>query len=280
MKILNECLDSHILSKIPGLICKLDIEKAYDHVNWEALLYMLERMGFGVRWRQCIHACISTVQFSVLVSGSPTDFFPNLRGLRQGDLLSTMLFLLMMEVFSRVLRCMDEVGIIRGFKVCGVGGDELCISHLLFADDTILFCDTSIEQFLHIRMLLTCFTAVIGLKINVSKSEMVPVGEVNNLDELANVLGYKIGVLPLTYLDMPLGASYKLSSIWNLVLEKLEKHLAMWKKMYLYMGDRLTLLKSMLLSIPTYFLSLITIPTRVASRIEKLLGFSLWWFGR
>ena len=185
-----------------------------------------------------------------------------------------------MEVFSRVLRRMDEVGIIRGFKVRGVGGDELCISHLLFADDTILFCDTSIEQFLHIRMLLTCFTAVIGLKINVSKSEMVPVGEVNNLDELANVLGCKIGVLPLTYLDMPLGASYKLSSIWNLVLEKLEKHLAMWKKMYLYMGDRLTLLKSMLLSIPTYFLSLITIPTRVASRIEKLLGFSLWWFGR
>ena len=108
-----------------------------------------------------------------------------------------MLFLLMMIVFSRVLRCMDEVGIIRDFKVRSVGGDEICASHLLFANDTILFCDTSIEQFLHIRMLLTCFTVVIGLKINVSKSEMVPVGEVNNLDELANVLGCKVGVLPL-----------------------------------------------------------------------------------
>ena len=176
-----------------------------------------------------------------------------------------------MVVFSRVLRCMDEAGIIRDFKVRSVGGDEICVYHLLFANDTILFCDTSIEQFLHIRMLLTCFTAVIGLKINVSKSEMVPVGEVNNLDELANVLGCKIGVLPLTYLDMPLGASYKLSSIWNLVLEKLEKHLAVWKKMYLSMGDHLTLLKSMLSSIPTYFLSLITIPT------GWLIGLRSYW---
>ena len=64
---------------------------------------------------------------------------------------------------------MEEAGIIRGFKAHGVGGDELCVSHLLSADDTILFCDTTIEQFLHIRMLLTCFTMVTGLKINVNK---------------------------------------------------------------------------------------------------------------
>ena len=79
-------------------------------------------------------------------------------------------------------------------------------------------------------MLLTCFTAVIGLKIKVSKSEMVSVDEVNNLDELVKVLGYKIGVLPMTYLGMPFGVSNKSSFIWNLILEKLEKHLARWKK--------------------------------------------------
>ena len=124
-----------------------------------------------------------------------------------------MLFLLMMEVFSKMLRCMEEAGIIRDFKVCGVGGDELCISYLLFADNAILLGDTSVEQFLRIRMLLTCFTAFTGLKINISKIEMVPVGEVNNLDELADILGCKIRVLPMTCLDMPLGASYKASSM-------------------------------------------------------------------
>ena len=91
-------------SKIPGVICKLDIEKAYDHMNWEALLALLKRMGFGMRWCRWICTCISTVQFSVLFNGSSADFFRSLRGLRQGDPLSPMLFLVMMEVFRKMMK--------------------------------------------------------------------------------------------------------------------------------------------------------------------------------
>ena len=115
-----------------------------------------------------------------------------------------------------------------------------------------------------------------GLKVNILKSEMVPIGEVNNVHALAKILGCRIGTLPMTYLGMPLGASYKSPTIWNPILEKIERKLAGWKKLYLSKGERLTLLKSTLSSLPTYYLSLFTIPSHVANKIEKLQRDFLW----
>ena len=155
--IANECLDSRLKSKISGVVCKLDIEKAYDHVNWEALFYLLGRMGLRLKWRRWIKACISFVCFSILVNGSPEGFFGNSRGLKQGHPLSPLLFLLVMEVLSRLLKKTEECNLIQGFHVGAVNSVEVSISHLLFANDTILFCDASREQLLSIRLVLSCF---------------------------------------------------------------------------------------------------------------------------
>ena len=215
-------MDSRGKSKVLGVICKLDIEKAYDHVNWEALL---NRMGFGVKRCKWIRTCISTIQFSVLINGSLADFFGSSRGLRQGDPLSPMLFLIMMEAFSRMLRRVEGVDLICGFKVEGRRGGEECVTHLLFANDTILFCDADVEKILHIRLLLLCFQVVTGLKVNVHKSEMVPLGEVDDVHALAEILGCRVGELPMSYLGMPLGASHNSPSIWNPILEKFKRKL-------------------------------------------------------
>ena len=77
--IANEAVDSILRKKESGLLCKLDIEKAYDHISWDFLFQIMEKMGFG---RKCswIKWCISTATFSALFNGSPTGFFQSSRG--------------------------------------------------------------------------------------------------------------------------------------------------------------------------------------------------------
>ena len=274
--IANECLDSRLKSGMPGLICKLDVEKAFDHVNWNFLMQMLERSGFSTKWRQWILFCISTVRFSILINGSPCGFFGSSRGLRQGDPLSPLLFVLVMETLGRMLDKAVLEGRMSGFGVGNLEGRSMAVSHLLFADDTLIFCKAYLDQILILRMILIWFKAVSGLKINLGKSELVPVGVVINFDLFLAVLGCKQGSLPMKYLGLPLGAKFKNKTIWNPILEKMERRLAGWKRLYLSKGGRVTLIKSTLSNLPTYFLSLFPIPASVAKRIEKLQWNFIW----
>ena len=146
MLIANESLDSRVNSGIPGLICKLDLEKAYDHVNWKFLLYLLEMCGFGVKWRNWIHFCISSVRFSVLINGTPCGFFPSSRGLRQGDSFSPLLFVLVMEALSRLMDRAVARGYLEGFSVDNSNASGLKVSHMLFADDTLVFCGATRDR--------------------------------------------------------------------------------------------------------------------------------------
>jgi hypothetical protein len=181
-----------------------------------------------------------------------------------------------MKALSRLLDRAVKEGLFSGFSVGTLAENSLMVSHLLFVDDTLIFCGTDSEQISNLRYVFTWFEAVSGLKINLSKSEIVPVGDVPHIVELMQILGCKQSVLPLQYLGLPLGATFKEQSIWNPVLERVEKRLASWKRLYLSKGGKLILIKSTLSSIPTYFISLFPIPTRVANRLEKLQRDFLW----
>jgi hypothetical protein len=112
--------------------------------------------------------------------------------------------------------------------------------------------------------------------VNLSKSKVIPIGIVGNVQRLASLLGCRVSALPITYLGLPLGARYKSVRIWDDILERMERRLEGWKRMYLSKGGRITLIKSTLSSLPTYFLSLFPIPRTVAMRIEKLQRDFLW----
>ena len=98
--------------------------------------------------------------------------------------------------------------------------------HTRFADDTLLLCGTEESQFRSLHCLLLCFEAVSGLKVNLTKSEMIPVGGVPNAMELASIMGCRVSALPMTYLGLPLGAQFKSVHIWDEILERMERRLA------------------------------------------------------
>ncbi|RVX06125.1 putative ribonuclease H protein [Vitis vinifera] len=99
------------------------------------------------------------------------------------------------------------------------------------------------------------------------------------MDDLAWEFGCKVGSLPSTYLGMPLGASFKSTSVWDGVEERFRKRLGMWKRQYLSKGGRTTLIRSTLSNLPIYLMSLLWLPSVVRRRLEKIQRDFLWGGG-
>lgn len=179
--------------------------------------------AFWGKWIQWIKFCVSTTKFSILINGSPVGYFSSRRGLRQGDPLSPYLFLLVMEVLSQMIKTAVRSGWIKGFKMEGHSGNNIEISHSLYADDTLLMCEADRNQVLHLSVVLFAFEAVIGLKINLAKSSMFSLNADSDINMLADIMGCKVEKFPTTYLGLPLGAKFKDKSVWNGVIDKCEK---------------------------------------------------------
>ena len=106
----------------------------------------------------------------------------------------------------------------------------MLITHLLFADDTLVFCGASKDQMMYLKWILLLFEALSGLQINLEKSSIIPVGDVENLEMLAQELDCNISTLPTSYLGLPLAVKHKSLAVWDKVEEKFHKRLALWKK--------------------------------------------------
>lgn len=148
---------------------------------------------------------MSLTSFSVLVNGVPSGNFGCSRGLRQGDPLSPLLFLLVAGVLGGLLGKAAGLGIFEGFSP---GSGDIMVSHLQFVD-TIIFCDNSQHHIRLLRCVLRCFEAMLGLKLNLAKSSLIANWEVLNLDQLAADLSCRTGSLLSSYLGMSFGAISK-----------------------------------------------------------------------
>lgn len=208
----------------------------------------MEKKGFGQRWRNWIKGCLHSVCFAVLINGKPSSWFGATRGLRQGDPLYPFLFTLVADVLSRLLNRGVERGVVEGIRV---GREDVLMSHLQFADYTILFLSEDRSMFRNVLLIFKVFESISGLKNKLSKSSISGINvDANNLSVLASLAGCVVSEKPGPYLGLPLGENPRLGSFWNPILEKVSKRLDSWRKVYFSLGGRITILKSCLSNIP------------------------------
>jgi hypothetical protein len=181
---------------------KLDMHKAYDRVEWGFLEKIMIKMGFDRRWIKLIMACVKSVKYNIRVNSMETDHIIPTRGLRQGDPLSPYLFLLVAEGLSSLLRGVESRGELQGVRVCG---DAPTVSHLLFADDSLILMQADKENAEVLKNLLDRYCSNSGQKISDAKSSIFfsPNTDVDVKVEVCETLNIMTESLTDKYLGLP-----------------------------------------------------------------------------
>lgn len=148
---------------------KLDMSKAYDRIEWKFLQEIMLKMGFSSWWTYLIMQCVSSVEYTINHGIYEIGPIKPSRGLRQGDPLSPYLFIICAEGLSSLIRYYERKNWLQGVKICRRAPT---ISHMLFADDSYLFCKAEIHQASKVMELLASYEHASGQRINKNKSSI------------------------------------------------------------------------------------------------------------
>ncbi|GJR29960.1 RNA-directed DNA polymerase, eukaryota [Tanacetum coccineum] len=265
--ILNEMLSWCKKRKKQSLIFKVDFEKAYDSVRWDFLDNVLRKFGFGDKWCKWIQCCLHSSRGSIIINGSPTDEFQFRKGLKQGDPLSPFLFILIMETLHLSFQRVVDAGMFHGLKL----GGTLNLSHMFYADDAVFVGEWSENNIATLVHVLDCFHKVSGLKINMNKSKIMGTHvDHDKVSRAANKLGCLILKAPFLYLGSYVGGNMNRLKSWDDIINRVRRRLSNWKMKMLSIGGRLTLVKSVLGSMPIFHMSLFKVPSGILRTLESI----------
>nr|KYP48496.1 Putative ribonuclease H protein At1g65750 family [Cajanus cajan] len=220
-----------------------------------------------------MEACICGGHLSILINGSPTKEAAIGRGLKQGNSLSLFLFLVVVEGLGALMRSAISKGLFKGVKV----GEGPKISLLRFVDDTLLIGEATERNLWSIKAVLRCFELISGLKINFHKSCLMGLNVDNNFMHMASsFLNCKVGAFPFCYLGLYVGDKPRQRAVWQRLIEVLRNKLVSWKHKYVSIGGRVTLINSVLNSLPLHYLSFWRMPLGVIKEVIKIQRRFLW----
>ena len=234
---------------------------------------MLLGLGFPDKFIDWIMIRLTSPKFSLVINGCPNGYFASKRGLRQGDPMSPLLFVICMEYLSRILHKLREDSEFQFHPRC----KGMKLTHMCFADDLILCCK---GEFKSISLLLQCFKLFSdssGLQANVSKTDIYCYGmgdqEVQRVLEFS---GFKRGFLPFKYLGVPICSKRISACQCENLIDKMTARIKIWSSRNLSYAARVQLINSVLLSIHMYWAQVFVLPKSVLQGIERICRAFLW----
>ncbi|GJX75386.1 hypothetical protein Tco_0313981 [Tanacetum coccineum] len=267
----------HLDRGVPRCAFKVDIQKAYDTVDWDFLRKVLIGFGFHDRMVSWIMECVSTTSFSININGSLHGYFKGRRGLRQGDPLSPYIFTLVMEVLTLMLhRRVRESSNFTYHRYCS----KLDLINLCFADDLFLFAHGDVNSAMVIKEALDEFKDASGLIPSMPKSTDYFCNVLNHTKlSILHFLPFEEGRIPVKYLGVPLVSSRLIFRDYKDLIEKVQNRINDWKNNSLSIAGRLQLIQSVMGSMHVFWASVFMLPSCVLLDIEQLMRGFLWCQG-
>jgi exonuclease III len=256
---------------IPEVILSLDAEKAFDRVEWDYLFYTLKKFGFGAKFISWINVLYSSPVAAIRTNNNISSFFQLGRGTRQGCPLSPSLFALMIEPLAVAIRSDNTIkGILR---------DESEHKVSLYADDTLLYVSEPLKTLPHLLSLLGSFGKISGYKINMQKSELMPINTAARLITF-NSLPFKLSKDKFKYLGIWVTNNYKNLYKTNFIplIDSIKQDFERWGTLPLSLGGRISTVKMNIL--PRFLYLFQCIPIFLTKSffllIDRLISTFIW----
>lgn len=219
--------------------------------------------------------CVTSVTYSVLINGVPSESIQPQRGIRQGDPISPYLYLICTEGLSQMLSSGLESSVIHGFQASRSGP---YISHLLFADDSLLFCKATTEECKNLLAILKSYEKISGQAVNYQKSTVTfgkgtPKSIQNDILQLTGIT--KIGGLG-KYLGLPEYIGRNRFNTFFYITQRVLNKMENWYTKLLSPAGKEILLKAVVTAILTYPMSCFMLPTKLLSQLTKAMR-QFWW---